>query len=49
MTWQLNNTTDIVYNYVPLEVTFTIAPIGFAILIIIIVIFSRNRGGDKMT
>ena len=49
MTWQLNNTTDTLYNWVPLEVTFTIAPICLAIIIIIAVIFSHKKGGDKMT
>ena len=49
MTWQLNNTTDILHNCVPFNVSLTLLPLGLAIIIIISAIIWYNRGGDKMT
>lgn len=49
MTWQLNNTTDTLYNWVPLDAVLTFAPIVLVIIIIIAVILLPIRGGDKMT
>ena len=48
-TWLLNNTTDTLHNCVPFNVPLTLAPLGLAIIIVILAIISHNRGGDKMT